>query len=440
MFGSRIEDEFVNNLRASDYSDRGRGQWRLLILLLVAIGGFLVWAYHFEIQEVTRGNGRVIPSTQLQVVESLEGGIVRAINVREGDVVDQGEILMQIDDTGFSAEQGELRRREGALMAEKSRLEAEARMESDLVFPQQLVTDNPLATAAEMEVFLSRQIQLNRELEVLRNKLSQRESELAELEALQEKRAQMISPLSEEKELTARLTETGAVPKIELLRLNSRLAELSGDLAVGRAAAFRVRASIQQAHSEIEAAESSYVFTARQRLARLQVELAVVLEALKAADDRVTRTQLRSPVRGTVNRLSVATLGAVVQPGEQVAEIVPADDGLLIEANVLPSDVAFITPDADASVKITAYDYLIYGSLPGKVVRIGADTITDSEGREFFRVIVRTDRNYLGTQDGPLPISPGMVASVDVQTGRKTVLDYIVNPIRRASAEALRER
>jgi adhesin transport system membrane fusion protein len=270
--------------------------------------------------------------------------------------------------------------------------------------------------------------------------VAQKRSELAELDAMQIKRQEMIAPLSEEQLLISELVAQNAVPKIELLRVNSRLAELRGDLSVGQASRQRLQAALAQAESQIAAARSSYVLSARERLARVQVELAVVQEALKAADDRVLRTQLRSPVRGTVNRLTVNTLGAVVQPGIPVAEIVPSDDGLLIEANILPSDVAFIKPGDKVAVKITAYDYLVYGSLDGEVTRIGADTITDPEGREFFKVVVRTKKNEVGPIDDPLAITPGMTASVDIQTGQKSVLTYLLKPLRRAQAEALRER
>ena len=182
------------------------------------------------------------------------------------------------------------------------------------------------------------------------------------------------------------------------------------------------------------------MLTARQRAALLQQNLAVTREGLRAAEDRVARTQLRAPVRGTVNRLSVQTLGAVVQPGAAIAEIVPADDSLLIEASLGPRDVAFVRTGERASVKITAYDYLLYGALEGEVVRIGADTIQGADGAEFFQVIVRTDRSYLGTAENPLPITPGMVATVDIQTGEKTVLSYLAKPLLRAQSEALRER
>jgi adhesin transport system membrane fusion protein len=417
-----------------------KSRWALLLMIASITFGFLIWAYLFEIEEVTRGTGRVIPSSQLQVVQSLEGGIVREIGVSEGDIVEAGQVLMQIDDTGFQSKQGELQKQETALLAEQVRLEAEATARTELNYDAAFIAAHPLATAVEKEVFYSRKTQFEIELAVLNGALAQRRSELAELEALLVKRAAVIAPLSEEQALISKHVAQNVAPRIELLRINSRLAEMQGDLAVGNASRFRMEAALAQATSEIEAARSRYILSARERLARVQVELAVVREVLKAADDRVLRTQLRAPVRGTVNRLSVTTLGAVIQPGAPVVEIVPSDDGLLIEANILPSDVAFIKPGDKVSVKITAYDYLVYGALEGDVTRIGADTITDPEGREFFKVVVRTQTNFLGQADDPLPVTPGMTASLDIQIGQKTVLNYLLKPLRRAQAEALRER
>lgn len=438
MFGHRVEEEFVNSA-ATPGRGGDRGPTLLLIVIALLLGGFLVWAHSSEVEQVTRGDGSVIPSQKVQVVQSLEGGVVRAILYREGDLIDAGTVLMQIDDTSVAAELGELKERHSALLAEKLRLEAEANLQDNLEFPGTLVEDAPLATAVELEVYHSRRAQLTSELDILRDKIRQRQSELSELEALQIKRRQVIEPLAEEIELTEVMTASGAVPRIEFLRLKSRMAELQGDLTVGEAARQRVDASLAQAENELDAAMSAYVLTARQRLARLQVELAVVQEEIRAASERVTRTQLRSPVRGTINALSVNSIGAVVRPGQQVAEIVPADDGLLVEVKLRPADVAFVTPGAEASVKITAYDYLIYGSLIGRVERIGADTVTDTEGNAFFLAIIRTDQNYVGDAANPLPISPGMVASVDIRTGRRTVLEILLKPLRRARHEALRE-
>ncbi|WP_299955590.1 HlyD family type I secretion periplasmic adaptor subunit [uncultured Roseobacter sp.] len=440
MFGNRIEDGFANNISGARAAVRDGGPWRLLLAVALGVGAFLAWAATYKIEETARATGRVIPSQQVQVVQSLEGGIVRDITVREGDIVAPGDVLMRIDDTRFDAERGELLEREAAILAESARLTAEARFATELDFPALLQARAPLAVAAEQEVFLSRREQLKRELRVLEAQLLQRRGELSEIRALRDRTEGIIAPLSAEIALTQDMFDRGLVPQIELLRLQSRLAELNGDLGVSRASEPRLQAAIAEAENQIDAARSAYVLSARQRLATLQLELAVVQETLRSANDRVTRAQLRAPVRGTINRVNATTIGAVVQPGAALVEIVPIDDSLLIEADLGPRDIAFVSPGEPASVKISAYDYVIYGALEGEVVRIGADTIATEEGGEFFRVIVRTNKSYLGTEEKPLPITPGMIASVDIQTGEKTVLSYLAKPILRAQAEALRER
>lgn len=440
MFGHKIEDEFANNVAGADVAVRGSGAWRLLLVVTFGLAAFVAWAATYKIEETARATGRVIPSQQVQVVQSLEGGIVRSVHVAEGDVVEAGHLLMQIDDTRFDAERGELLERRSALRAETARLEAEARFEEALVFPEGLSEENPLATAAERQVFLSRRDQLDQELQVLASQLEQRKSELNEVRALRDRTHAIIEPLSAEIALTQEMFDRGLVPEIEVLRLQSRLAELTGDVAVSEATERRMLGAIDESENQIDAARSAYVLSARQQLAELQVELAVVQEALRSADDRVTRAQLRAPVRGTVNTINAKTIGAVVQPGAPLVEIVPVDDSLLIEADLGPRDIAFVRTGEPASVKISAYDYLVYGALDGEVTRIGADTIATEDGVEFFRVVVRTEKSYLGSDDDPLPITPGMIATVDIQTGEKTVLSYLAKPILRAQSEALRER
>jgi adhesin transport system membrane fusion protein len=255
-----------------------------------------------------------------------------------------------------------------------------------------------------------------------------------------DKLSSTLSPLQKAVELTLKLFKRGVVPEIDLLRLQSRQAELQGDLNIAKAAIPKIEASILEAGNKVASTQSAYVLTARERLARLEAELAVVQQTMRAALDRVTRTQLRAPVHGVINKINATSIGAVVQPGRDIIELVPIDDGLLIEARIRPQDVAFIKPDEPASIKLTAYDYLIYGSLKGRVERISADTISDANGESFYRVTVRTEKNHLGNDKNKLRIIPGMVASVDIQAGTNTVLSYLLKPILRARSEAFRER
>lgn len=441
MFGARVEDHFVNDASVSGRHRGTRGSLTLLLAIVLGLGGFFAWAWIYEIEEVTRATGRVVPSRQLQVVQSFDGGVVTEISVREGDVVEQDAELMRIDDTRADSDLGELQEREAALMAAEARITAEAQGADEVSFPEGLKKRAPEAVAAETEVFYSRRRQLEAELAVLEDQLSQRKAALRESRANIAKLEAQLAPLTEETAMTEGLAERGSVPRIELLRLQGELAVVNGELNVSRARLPGIEAAIREAENQIRTAKSAYVLTARERGAEISGELAVLREALRSAADKVTRTILRAPVRGTVNRVHVTTIGAVVQPAAPLVEIVPRDDNLLIEAEIRPRDVAFIRPGQEASVKITAYDYLVYGALDGTVERIGADALEDSEGNQFFRVTVRTAENALpAVGDDALPISPGMVAQIDILTGRKTVLDYLLKPLRRAQAEALRER
>lgn len=438
MFGPRVEEDFINSAEARPGRGGGRGAALLLLVLVSGLTAFVLWASRFEIEEIARGLGRVVPSARVQVVQSPEAGIVTEIHVSEGEMVEEGAPLIQIDDTAAGSQAGELLEREAALLAERVRVTAEAEGAEDVTFPEDLSARAPVAVAAEKAVFLSRRTQFESEIGVLEDKLSQRRADLGEARAVVSKLEGQVEPLSEEVELTAQHVESGAVPRIELLRLRSRLAEIQGELEVSRARLPRIEAGIAEAEAQIRSARSSYVLTARERLAEVERELAVLNEGLRAARERVTRTTLRAPVRGTVNTISVSTIGAVVSPGAALVEIVPADDSLRIQVRISPRDVAFVKPGDPASVKITAYDYVVYGALEGEVERVGADALEDDQGNTWFQVTIRTDKTTLGAEN--LPISAGMMARVDIQTGRKTVLDYLLNPFLRAQSEALRER
>jgi membrane fusion protein, adhesin transport system len=225
-----------------------------------------------------------------------------------------------------------------------------------------------------------------------------------------------------------------------MLRLDRQLAELTGQLDVARATLAKAQVGVKEAEARRSNAVSTFRAAAEEELSKAMGDFNVVDETIRAAQDRVRRTDLRAPVHGIVNKVNVTTVGAVVQPGQAVMEIVPLEDNLLVEGNIRPADIAFIRPNQNAVVKITAYDSTIYGSLKGKVERISADTITTEQKETFFRVVVRTEKSHLGTDAAPLPIIPGMVGSVEVLTGRKSVLDYVLKPVRKMSAEAMRER
>jgi adhesin transport system membrane fusion protein len=434
------DTEFANNARAAIEERVSRG----LTLQIGAIGlllfTFLIWARWATLAEVATGVGKVIPSRQLQVVQSLEGGIVSQIQVSEGQSVEEGQPLMRIDDTGFASRLGEIAKRRAAISAEIARLEAEAAGRSEVSFPAELHKESPAAIALENETFRARSARLENEVSILRQQLGQREQEIQELEARRAKAQATLAPLTRELALNRNLAGRGAVAEVEVLRLERQAAELNGDLKVVQAALPRAQAAIAEAKTKIDGVRAIFLAQVRERLAIVQADAAVIDESIKGAKDRVARTTLRSPVRGVVNKVAVTTLGAVVQPGQSLVEIVPLDDTLLIEARVRPQDVAFIRPAQPASVKLTAYDYLVYGALAGKVERIGADTITDQRGETFFQVIVRTERNWLGTPESKLTVIPGMVASVDIESGQKTVLDYLLKPVLRVRHEALRER
>ncbi|MDP3694088.1 HlyD family type I secretion periplasmic adaptor subunit [Bradyrhizobium sp.] len=409
---------FANDIRAAAALRTPRTSRMLLLTFLALFISFLVWAHFAILDEVKRGNGRVVPSRQTQVVQTLEGGIVGEILIQEGAIVKQGQSLMRIDDTKFASEFGEIRERRAAMAARVARLEAEARGRNEVMFPDLLDKIVPTAVATESSVFRMRTQKIAQDVDVLNQQVTRLTGTL--------------KLLDRELSLTRKLYEQKVVPEIEMLRLDRQATEMRGQLA--------------EAQSKIASIVASFRSQADEDLAKSKGDLAVLDENIKSAQDRVRRTDLKAPVHGIVNKLNVTTVGAVVQPGANLMDIVPLDDSLLVEGRIRPQDIAFIRPNQDAVVKISAYDSSVYGSLKGKVERISADTIVDekaekSERQEtYYRVMVRTDKNHLGTAHNSLPIIPGMITTVEILTGEKSVLDYLLKPARALRDEALRER
>lgn len=437
---------FANDVRAAAELRTPQTSQMILFSTLALLLTALIWAYFASLDEVKRGNGKVIPSRQIQVVQSLEGGIVTTILVREGDTVRENAPLMRIDDTNFASQYGEVRERRGTTAARVARLEAQASATPQLVFPDQLKQEAARAVETEQSVFDAQMRKLAQEIDVLEKQAAQRRQELAEFQASEKKLTDTLQILSREVALTRKLFEQRVVPEIEMLRLDRQATEMRGQVEIVKASLVKAQAATQEAQAKIINARTTFRAQAEEDLAKSRGDLAVLDENIKAAQDKVRRTELRSPVNGIVNKLNVTTVGAVVAPGGNVMEIVPIDDTLLVEGRIKPQDIAFIRPDQDAVVKISAYDSSVYGSLKGKVERISADTMIDEKGdrndrgETYYRVMVRTDKNHLGTSERPLPVIPGMVTTVEVLTGHKTVLEYLLKPARTLKDEALRER
>ena len=376
MHRLREADEIIENT-----SPRGGRLiiWSILIFIIFV----LIWTSIAEIDEVTRGEGTVIPSRQIQIIQNLEGGIISEILVREGDVVDKGQVLIKLDNTLFAAA---LREGETHCMehrAKAARLKAEASLE-EFIPPQIVVEKYPQFVQREYQLYLARKEQFER----------QEKSLLKELK--------MMRPLVKE----------GAVSEIEILRLDRNLNELRDDYCTG----------------------------ARMELNDLLAEISRLQESNQALRDKFNRTEITAPLKGVIKQVMVNTIGGVIKPGMDVLEIVPLDDSLLIEARVTPADIAFIHPGQEVMVKITAYDFSIYGGLTGKIENIGADTISDDNNLSYYKIRVRTNKSKFGSEGNPLPIIPGMSARVDILTGKKTILHYLLKPVFRAKEKAFRER
>jgi adhesin transport system membrane fusion protein len=411
----------------------------LLVVITAFFALFFAWASWATLDEVTRGDGRVIPSSRVQVVQNLEGGIVSALLVREGEVVEQGQVLLRIDNVRAASDLRENRKRYLALLGAMARLRAEVNG-TGLEFAPQVLTNAGEVARAEGALFEARRQALASELAILRSQAEQREQELAELRRHLIQLEGSHELALQELKIMAPLAERRVVSQVDLLRLKREVNDLEGELETTRLGIERVETASQEAERRIEEKMLAFRAEAQRELTVVRAEADALEEKIAADADRVERTDVRSPVRGTVKQLFVTTVGGVVQPGEDLVEIVPLEDTLLVEAKVRPADIAFLRPGQPATVKVTAYDFSIYGGLDGVVEGISADTITDEEGERFYRIRVRTTESELDKAGEALPIIPGMVTEVDILTGEKTVMDYLLKPILRAQATALRER
>jgi len=405
-------------------------------LLVVAL--LIIWAALAHVEEVTKGDGRVIPSRQLQVVQSLDGGVVSEILVKEGQEVEAGQLLLKIDETRATSGVRESAAQGFALRARAARLRSLA--EGGSFKPpaaREGAGDEQRIVDEERRLFESRMSELNTMVSINQQQLQQRQQELAEMRSRRAAAERALESNQQELNKTKPLLASGAVSEVDILRLEREVSRSRGDAEQAGAQIARVQAAIGEAQRKIQETELTFRNEARKEMADVMGRLNALNEGAVALADKVDKSQVKSPVRGRVQRLMANTVGGVVQPGKDIVEIVPLDDNLILEAKVQPRDIAFIVPGQLATVKFTAYDFSVYGGLEAKVENISPDTTVDEKGNAFYLVRVRTTQANFNEK---MPIIPGMTAEVDILTGRKTVLSYLLKPVLKARAYALRER
>jgi adhesin transport system membrane fusion protein len=414
---------------------RARAILKAVALILLML---LVWAAFAKVDELARGEGRVIPSRHLQVLQSLDGGIVTEILVQEGQQVKDGQILLRLDKTRSMSNFRENQSQYYSLLAKAARLRALADG-SAFVVPQEMAKNNDLRDLVESEraLYRSRQSELDASMSVVRQQLAQRNQELVEAKARRDQAASAFDLTTKELNLTRPMVASGAVSDVEILRLERDVSRYRGERDQAAAQIQRIQAAVSESQSKAQEVEREFRNRARSELSDTIAKLDALGEGSIALSDKVKQTAIRSPVNGTVQRLLVKTVGGVVQPGKDIIEIVPSEDTLLVEARVSPRDIAFLRPGQQALVRLTAYDFAIYGGLEATLEQISSDTVVDDKGNAFYVVRVRTKKPGLGPS---LPIIPGMVAQVDIMTGKKSVLSYLLKPVLRAKYYALTER
>src|SRR5687767_1698821 len=406
-----------------------------LIIVASAIGFalFLLWAMLAQVDEVTAGQGKVIPSSKAQLIQAAEPAIIKDLMVRSGQRVQRGQLLARLDDTQSASELGQIQAETEALSARSARLSAEGtRTSTNCVGAD---------CADEAQLRQVRESALRSRINALQASADQRRREAAEAQATISSLQGSLALAQRQVAMLEPLAAKNIVPQTDLLDARREVNDLQGRIAAAREQQSRAMAAVREAQAQSSEAGFSFRQEALNERSQIQAKLAVNQESLRGARGRLGRMELRSPVNGIVNDLAVTTIGGFVQAGQKVMEVIPMGDKLLVETRVEPKDIAFIKVGDKALVKVTAYDFSSYGGLDGRVVQVSADSIYDEvEKKAYFNVIVETDKSYLMSAGRMLPITPGMMTDTQIITGRKSILSYLLKPLSRARSEALRER
>jgi adhesin transport system membrane fusion protein len=416
-------------------------RWRMtswaIVCVICAVG---VWAYFAELERVATAEGSVVPLGQIKTIQHLEGGIIKEIDVDEGSVVMAGAVLMKLDTGMLGSTQAQSQIDLDGLLLTRARLEAEANG-VDLVFPQDEAKRRPDSVVAERQTYDGNHRSLESTLKVLNDQLNQRQHEVTQLQAELRAAENNYALARERYKMADDLVKDGLMPKLEYVQLHQEVEKYAGEAASLRAQAPKVKSAVGEAESRIEEERSTAKRRAVEQLTDIERQIGRAREELARSTDQVVRTEIKSPIDGVVKSLRYHTIGAVARPGEALMEIVPTEAKLVIEAKLRPIDVGQVKVGQPAVVKISTYDYSQYGGLKATVTYLSADSQTDPQNNNtYFRVIAETDRTFLGAHEGELPITPGMQATLDIKTGTRNVLGFLLRPLKRVGSEAFHER
>lgn len=432
---SQDDLDYISSARAALLQQSPRGAQVLTWSLCLVFSLLLLWSAFANLDEFTRGHGKVVPSSDVQVIQNLEGGILSELLVAEGAEVRRGQVLLRIDDTHFSSAHRESSVRIEQLSIKSKRLQAEATGE-------EFVADSSGSSVKlqELAVYNSRQMELQGTQQVFTQQIAQKDQEVNELRVKINRLSKSVELLSKEIALTEPLVAEGAISEVEVLRLQRQLNDLSGELNSSKIALKGAVAAAKESKEKLQNIVITFKREAQEELNDVNNDLARLQEQAEALADRVDRTSVISPVNGTVKRLLVKTIGGVIKPGMDIVEVVPSEELLLVEVKVKPSDIAYLHPGQKARIRFTAYDFAVMGGLDGELLQISPDSITDERGDSYYLLKVQTEDNFFSPDGGKLPIIPGMTVSVDILTGSKTLLQYLLKPIFKTKELALRER
>ncbi|WP_417430418.1 HlyD family type I secretion periplasmic adaptor subunit [Kiloniella sp.] len=430
---------FAPDLHAATMRKGRRIAYTLTFTAFMFFVIFGTWASMAELDEVTRGEGTFIPAQKTQIIQNLEGGIITELMVQEGDIVEKGDILLRIDNSQATSNVKDSNEQLKILSATVKRLTAELN-DKPLEYTEAEIKNAPDQVADQTSLYNARKLQQDAQIKVLENQSRQRRQEVAEVRSRIGQLRNSLALAREERNITKPLVDKGISPRLELIRIDRQVADLEGEIKTLQTSLPRLEGATLEAKQRIDEMVLTTKAEVSDELNRSRAEMKSLSERVAAGVDTVQRTDIRSPVRGTIKELKRNTVGGVIRPGEDIVEIVPLDDTLLVEAKIRPSDRAFLRSGQKATIKVTAYDFSIYGGLEGKLERISASTIKDEEGESFYRVYLRTEDNKIVSKGKELEIIPGMTANVEILTGKKTVMDYLLKPILKARDSALREK